>query len=133
MWETWLPPSVMAESPRPSAPAWPSRPSCLSSKVSLALHSLIRYTFSSREFKFTSFSVHGSIWSSDGEFWARKGIGRVRLEPAANLSVDILVSSLCAEDTNSYYRQIQAQEFGEALRSSDADFVLGTFVVVIIL
>jgi len=84
-----------------------------------------------KEFKFTSFSVHGSIWSSDGEFWVRKGIGRVRLEPAANLSVDILVSSLCAEDTNSYYRQIQAQEFGEALRSSDADFVLagGNFEV----
>ena len=79
-----------------------------------------------REFSFTSFSVHGSFWSADGEFWARKGIGRVKLEPAANFSVEILLTSLCASDDNSYYRQIQATEFGEALRSSTADFVLGT-------
>ena len=56
---------------------------------------------------------------------ARKGIGRVRLEPAANLSVDVFLTSLCASDYNSYYRQIQAQEFGDAIRSSEADFVLG--------
>ena len=69
--------------------------------------------------------MHGSIWNNDGEFWARKGIGRVRLEPAVNFTVDIFLSSLCAEDSNTYYRQIQAAEFGEALRNSDADFVLG--------
>ena len=49
----------------------------------------------------------------------------MRLEPAVNFTVDIFLSSLCAEDSNTYYRQIQAAEFGEALRNSDADFVLG--------
>ena len=78
-----------------------------------------------RDFSFTSFSAHGSIWRNDGEYWARKGIGRVRLEPAVNFTVDIFLTSLCAEDANIYYRQIQAAEFGEALRNSDADFVLG--------
>jgi len=84
-----------------------------------------------KEFSFTSYSVHGNFWNYDGEFWARKGIGRVKLEPAANFSVEIFLTSLCASDSNSYYRQIQAREFGEALRSSEADFVLagGNFEV----
>ena len=84
-----------------------------------------------RDFSFTPFSVHGSIWNNDGEFWARKGIGRVRLEPAVNFTVEIFLSSLCAEDSNTYYRQIQATEFGEALRNSDADFVLGILSLVL--
>ena len=75
--------------------------------------------------------MHGSIWNNDGEFWSRKGIGRVRLEPAVNFTVDVFLTSLCAEDSNTYYRQIQAAEFGEALRNSDADFVLGILPLVL--
>ena len=84
-----------------------------------------------RDFSFTSYSAHGNFWSNDGEFWARKGIGRVRLEPAVNFTVDIFLTSLCAEDSNTYYRQLQAAEFGEALRKSDADFVLGNLTFVL--
>ena len=65
---------------------------------------------------FQPFSVHGDFWSEDGEYWARKGIGRVRLRPAPNVTLDVFVTSLAAWDYNSYYRQIQAKELGDALR-----------------
>ena len=68
--------------------------------------------------------VHGDLWWQDGEFWARKGVGRVRVAPSHNLSLDIFLTSLAANDYNSYYRQIQASEFGAAIRASDADFVI---------
>ena len=135
--ETWrLQTSVMAELLRPSAPASPSSlnfPSC--KQYYLITHYWTSgsdsFKFICRDFSFTSFSVHGSIWNSDGEFWSRKGIGRVRLEPAVNFTVDIFLTSLCADDSNTYYRQIQAAEFGEALRNSDADFVLGILPLVL--
>ena len=50
--------------------------------------------------------VHGDLWWQDGEFWARKGVGRVRVAPSHNLSLDIFLTSLAANDYNSYYRQV---------------------------
>ena len=52
------------------------------------------------------FPVHGDLWWQDGEFWARKGVGRVRVAPSHNLSLDIFLTSLAANDYNSYYRQV---------------------------
>ena len=145
--ETWLPQiSVTAEFSPHSAPASPSSQTFPSSKIVFsrlcrlfqinAVFPVLKWMLSIyichyRDFSFTSFSVHGNFWSGDGEYWARKGIGRVRLEPAVNFTVDIFLSSLCAEDSNTYYRQIQAAEFGEALRNSDADFVLGNLSFVL--
>ena len=68
------------------------------------------------ETTFQPFSVHGDFWWKDGEYWARKGIGRVRLRPAPNVTLDVFLTSLAASDYNAYYRQIQAAEFGDALR-----------------
>ena len=73
---------------------------------------------------FTSFSVHGDFWWWDGEYEARKGIGRVSVETSVNTTVEIFLTSLAANDYNSYYRQIQAAEFGTALRKSTADYVI---------
>ncbi len=72
----------------------------------------------SLETSFQPFSVHGDFWWKDGEYWARKGIGRVRLRPAPNLTLDVFLTSLAASDYNAYYRQIQAKELGDALRLS---------------
>ena len=68
------------------------------------------------ETAFQPFSVHGDFWWKDGEYWARKGIGRVRLRPAPNVTLDVFLTSFAASDYNAYYRQIQAAEFGDALR-----------------
>ena len=53
------------------------------------------------------FPVHGDLWWQDGEFWARKGVGRVRVAPSHNLTLDIFLTSLAANDYNSYYRQVR--------------------------
>ena len=73
---------------------------------------------------FISFSVHGDFWWWDGEYEARKGIGRATVQTSVNSTVDVFLTSLAANDYNSYYRQIQAAEFGEAIRKSTADFVI---------
>ena len=72
--------------------------------------------FPELEATFQPFSVHGDLWWQDGEYWARKGIGRVRLRPAPSLTLDVFLTSLAASDYNAYYRQIQAREFGESHR-----------------
>jgi len=63
------------------------------------------------ETELTVFSVHGDLWWQDGEYWARKGTGRVRIRPAKNTTVDIFLTATAAYDYNHYYRQIQAKEF----------------------
>ena len=78
------------------------------------------------ETSFQSFSAHGDFWWNDGEYFARKGIGRVRVAPAPNITLDIFLTSLAANDYNAFYRQSQATELGEALRQylGHADFVI---------
>ena len=49
----------------------------------------------------------------------------MRVAPSDNVTVDIFFTSLAANDYNKYYRQIQANEFGAALRHSNADYVIG--------
>jgi len=81
--------------------------------------------FPIKEIYFTEYSVHGYIFYKDGEYWARKGTGRIRIEPAKNYTVDVFLTSTCAFDYNSYYRQIQATEFAKTVSKSTADFVIG--------
>lgn len=73
---------------------------------------------------FTSYSVHGDFWWNDGEYWARKGIGRVRIEPHRNFTVDVFLTHTCAEDYNSWYRERQVNELVDHVEASDADFVV---------
>ena len=80
--------------------------------------------FKMKNISFQPYSVSGDFWWHDGEYFAKKGIGRVRVSPEANVTVDIFLTSLAASDYNKYYRQIQAEEFGEAARQSDADVVI---------
>eukprot|EP00092_Neocalanus_flemingeri_P007595 GFUD01008197.1.p1 GENE.GFUD01008197.1~~GFUD01008197.1.p1 ORF type:complete len:372 (+),score=74.51 GFUD01008197.1:85-1200(+) len=81
--------------------------------------------FPIKEITFTEYSVHGYIFYKDGEYWARKGVGRVRIEPAKNYTVDVFLTSTCAFDYNTYYRQIQASEFANTVSQSTANFVIG--------
>jgi len=76
------------------------------------------------ETEFNVFSVHGDLWWDDGEYFARKGVGRVRIEPVPNITVDVFVTHTAASDYNSYYRQIQTNEVVEHVKNSDADFAI---------
>jgi len=80
--------------------------------------------FPIKEVTFTEYSAHGYIFYKDGEYWARKGTGRVRVETARNYTVDIFLTSTCAFDYNTYYRQIQAHEFADTVSKSTADFII---------
>jgi len=53
-----------------------------------------------------------------------KGVGRVRVEPHPNVTVDVFVTHTCAEDYNKKYRQRQIKELVKFVNKSDADFVL---------
>jgi len=76
------------------------------------------------ETEFKVFSVHGDFFWFDGEYEARRGIGRMRIQPARNATVDIFVTAMAASDYNFYYRQIQAKEFAQEVKNSDADYIL---------
>ena len=80
-----------------------------------------------------SFTYHGDAKKIfiDGEWLARKGVGRVRIEPVKNLTVDIFVTHTAADPdpshgyNNSYYRVRQVQELMDTYVSkSDADIVI---------
>jgi len=80
--------------------------------------------FPIKEVVFTEYSAHGYIFYRDGEYWARKGTGRVRVETVKNYTVDVFLTSTCAFDYNTYYRQIQAHEFANTVSKSSADFII---------
>jgi len=73
---------------------------------------------------FQVFSVHGDAFWNDGEYFARKGVGRVRIEPQPNITVDVFVTHTAASDYNYYYREIQTREIVEHVKSSKADFTI---------
>jgi len=76
------------------------------------------------QIEFFPYSDHGDAFWNDGEYLARKGVGRVRIEPHPNVTVDIYVTHTCASDYNSYYRQKQVKELVKFVNKSDADFVV---------
>jgi len=74
------------------------------------------------EKEFRVFSVHGDYLWKDGEAYARKGVGRIRISPARNTTIDVFVTHTAAGDDNAYYRQIQTKEIVDFVTSSTADF-----------
>jgi len=76
------------------------------------------------EVEFLGYSDHGDAWWGDGEYLARKGVGRVRVEPVNGTLVDVFVTHTCASDYNFYYRQRQIKELVKFVNKSDADFMI---------
>lgn len=80
------------------------------------------------ETEFNSFSVHGNFWEFDGEYMAKKGVGRVRIEPQPNITVDIFITHTAAMNnhnhSNAYYREIQTREVVDHVKKSTADFAI---------
>jgi len=76
------------------------------------------------EIEFFPYSDHGDFFWKDGEYFARKGVGRVRIEPHPNMTIDVFVTHTCASDYNFYYRQRQVKELVKFVKKSDADFLV---------
>lgn len=80
------------------------------------------------EYEFNEYTWKGSIW--DGEGLAGKGIGRVRIEPRANLTVDVFVTHTIADSgttmaNNTWYRVKQVQELMDSyVTHSTADVAI---------
>ena len=84
--------------------------------------------------EFNSYTEHGD-WKKatiDGEWFARKGVGRVRIEPIPGISMDVFVTHTAADPdtryhnyTNEYYRNAQVKELMETyITKSTAELVL---------
>lgn len=86
-----------------------------------------KYAFIEKQF--LEYSYHGNVLKPDGEYWARKGAGRVRIALDNSFVVDIFVTHTCAVGTdysNSYYRTRQVKELVGWVGNATADFtVLG--------
>jgi len=79
------------------------------------------------EKEFHAFTYRGDAKKEDGEYWARKGAGRIRVEPSPGIMVDAFVTHTCAIGptyTNAYYREKQVAELVKWAQASDADFVI---------
>jgi len=78
------------------------------------------------EIEFTMYNVHGPL--NDGEKLARKGFGRIQIEPVENVTVDVFVTHTCASDQveDKQARMAQVKQLMAAVTKSQADFtVLG--------
>ena len=64
------------------------------------------------------------VFFPGGESLARKGFGRVRIEPQENLTVDVFLTHTCANDENNWCRDAQILQLVGAVRKSAADFVI---------
>eukprot|EP00095_Tigriopus_kingsejongensis_P002255 maker-scaffold478_size161223-snap-gene-0.27 protein:Tk02255 transcript:maker-scaffold478_size161223-snap-gene-0.27-mRNA-1 annotation:"neutral sphingomyelinase" len=90
-----------------------------------------KYPFLEKEFN--SYTYHGDPLKSwiDAEWLARKGVGRVRIEPLPGMVVDVFVTHTAADPDpshgydNRYYRIRQVQELMDTyVTHSEADVVL---------
>ena len=90
--------------------------------------------FPFHEVEFNSYTEHGD-WTKatiDGEWFARKGVGRVRIEPKEGVTMDVFVTHTAADPdpkyhsyTNEWYRDQQVKELMESyVTKSKADLVL---------
>lgn len=89
--------------------------------------------FPIQEIRFDSYTYHGDVFKAaiDGEWLARKGIGRVQIVPMEGVVVDVYVTHTAADPdpihgyNNSYYRVKQVHELMNSyVRKSKADVVL---------
>ena len=85
------------------------------------------------EVEFNSFTDHGDGAKAfvDGEVLAKKGVGRIRIQPVGNLTIDVFVTHTAADPdpshgyNNSYYRVRQVRELMESyVTKSTADIVI---------
>jgi len=79
------------------------------------------------ETDFLPFAETGDWQSLDGEFWAQKGAGRLKIEPIEGFSTDIIVTHTCADGptyTNAYYRTKQAEQLVKHIEASEAEFII---------
>jgi len=84
-----------------------------------------RFQFIEKEF--LEFTLHGSKWKLDGEYWAREGSGRARVEPRPGFTVDLFVTHTCAVGpsySNAFYRESQVEELVGWVKKSNADFMI---------
>jgi len=81
-----------------------------------------RFPFIEKSFEI--YQETGNPFSDDGEYWASKGIGRVRIEPYDDHIVDVFLTHTCASDYNYKYRQMQVKQLVETIKKSEADFVI---------
>ena len=72
---------------------------------------------------FTGFSDHGDLFW-DYEYFLRRGVARVRLEPSPGYSVDLVVTSLASLDYNHWYRESQTAQLLKVLDQSDSDHLI---------
>jgi endonuclease/exonuclease/phosphatase family metal-dependent hydrolase len=85
-----------------------------------------KYPF--KEIEFNMYTYRGSIW--DGEGLAGKGVGRVRIEPIPNLTVDVFVTHTIADSgttmyNNTWVRINQVEELMNTyIDKSNADVVI---------
>jgi len=85
-----------------------------------------RYPFT--QIEFNEYTWKGSIW--DGEAFAGKGIGRVRIEPKPGLKIDVFVTHTIADSgttmyNNTWARIKQVEELMDSyILKSDADAVI---------
>jgi len=84
-----------------------------------------RFPFIEKEFH--EYTYHGDKLKLDGEYWARKGAARARVEPSPGYLVDFFVTHTCAVGpsyTNAYYREKQIAELVGWVGQSTADVVI---------
>jgi len=82
-----------------------------------------KYPFIERSF--VGYDDTGSIEHiTDGEYLARKGFGKVRIEPKQGYIVDVFWTHTCASDYNDFYRQRQVKQLMRNVLKSEADFVV---------
>ncbi len=75
---------------------------------------------------FTKYSKQGRFEKmfSDGEYFAGKGVGRVRVSPRPGFVVDVLVTHTISEESNSQTRENQADELVSVINQSGSHFVI---------
>ena len=76
-----------------------------------------------QEIHFTGFSDHGDLFW-DYEYFLRRGVATVKLEPKPGYSVDVVLTSLASLDYNHWYRESQTAELIKLLNKSDADHII---------
>jgi len=90
-----------------------------------------RFPFKEVEFNAYTYRGDPAKMFVDGEWFSRKGAGRVQIEPLPNVTVDVFATHTCADPdawhgyNNSYYRKKQVRELMDKwISKSKADVVL---------
>ena len=73
-----------------------------------------------KEVEFMGFTDHGDLFW-DYEYFLRRGVARVRLEPSPGHPVDVLLTSLASLDYNTWYRNSQTNDLTNFIARFDAN------------